>query len=312
MKIIAEMLQKQWDGIDYFEKAFLRIDTEHPLEWHIGYISIEKKALLLISNYDMGNVDSSASMAVKRGYRETDNRWTLTFELLRKEQQGVFINFCCDIIEYSRSALNSKEAIKLVIKRYKQWNRLLENQRKGLMDEAVRKGLIAELIYLRKRIEDGDPALEIVQGWVGPDGGDQDFVYSDGWYEIKAVGLSATSVSISSLEQLDNADKGALIVMRIDKCAPEKKEAFSLNSLVQSIKISISSEVDASILFEHKLAQYGYIELPDYSEQKYYFSGYKEYFVDSRFPRIIRKSVPIQVVDAQYSLSILSLEDWKR
>lgn len=147
------------DSIDYHSGGFLRIDTEHPLEWYIGYLSINPKALLLISDEDMGSVDSSKSMAVKRGRRESDNRWTLAFGLLREEQQGVCVSLCCDIIEYSRSASSSREALELVIKRYRQWNRLLEYQCKGLMDEGMRKGLIGELIFLRQRIEGGTPRL---------------------------------------------------------------------------------------------------------------------------------------------------------
>lgn len=312
MRITAEILQKQWDGIDHYSGGFLRIDTEHPLEWYIGYLSINQKALLLISNEDMGNVDSSKSMAVKRGHRESDNRWTLTFELLREEQQGVFVNLCCDIIEYSRSASNSKEALELVIKRYKQWNRLLEYQRKGLMDEGMRKGLIGELIYLRQRIENGTRALVAVQGWTGPDGGDQDFVYSDGWHEIKTVGLSATIVSISSLEQLDSADEGELVIMRVDKCAPGKKGAFSLNEMVGAVSKLLRDDPDALTLLEAKLSKYGYIDLPDYSEQKYFYSGCQAYLVDSKFPRLIRGYLPVQIAAVQYTLSILGLKNWER
>ena len=48
MKITPELLQQQWDNINYKNGGFLQIDTQHPLEWHIGYQSISQKTLLLI------------------------------------------------------------------------------------------------------------------------------------------------------------------------------------------------------------------------------------------------------------------------
>ncbi|HAG10722.1 MAG TPA: PD-(D/E)XK motif protein [Desulfotomaculum sp.] len=312
MKVTAELLKKQWDSISYHSGGFLRIDTEHPLEWYIGYQSINQKSLLVISDADIGIVDSSKSMVVKRGRRETDNRWTLTFDLLRNEQQGVFMNFCSDIIEYSRTAANSEDALDLVTKRYKQWSRLLEYQRKGLLDENSQKGLIGELIYLRKQLARGMNVLVAIQGWSGPDGGDQDFIYSDGWHEIKAVGVSAATVVISSLEQLDNSNDGELLIMRIDRCAPEKSGAFSLNNMVRTVFELLNDDPDAVGLFEIKLNRYGYIDLPEYAEQRYFYTGSQAYRVDSTFPKLTRNNVPVQAVSAQYSLSIAGLKDWER
>jgi len=310
MRTTPEILQRQWNSIDYKDGGFLQIDTLHPLEWHIGYQSISQKTLLLVCTTDIGTVESSKSMAVTRRKRETDNRWTLSFELLRNEQEGVFATLCSDIIEYSRSASNEKEALALVISRYKQWSRLLESQRSGLMDENSRKGLLGELLFLQERIEVSDSALIAIQGWVGADGADQDFIYKDGWHEVKSIGVSAKSVTISSLEQLDCAGEGELVIMRIDKAAPDKAGALSLNDAVRQISNNIADASDALDLFRSKLSAYGYIDLQEYSEQKYYCSGSERYSVNDTFPRLIRRNVPSQVETLRYELSLSSLADW--
>lgn len=310
MRTTPEILQRQWNSIDYKEGGFLQIDIQHPLEWHIGYHSISQKTLLLVCTTDIGTIESSKSMAVTRRKRETDNRWTLSFELLRNEQEGVFSILCSDIIEHSRSASNEKEALALVISRYKQWSRLLESQRSGLMDENRRKGLLGELLFLQKRIEVGDSALTAIQGWVGAEGADQDFTYEDGWHEVKSVGASATSVTISSLEQLDCAGEGELVIMRIDKAAPDKTGALSLNDAVRQISSNIADASDALDLFRSKLSAYGYIDLQEYSEQKYYCFGSQQYGVNDTFPRLIRRNVPIQVETLNYELSLSSLAGW--
>jgi hypothetical protein len=312
MKVNAEFLKRQWDRISYYDHSFLRVDTEHPLEWYIGYTAVNLKALLLISDAEIGAIPSSKSMSVKRGRRETDNRWTLTFELLRDEQQDVFMNLCCDIVEYSRNASHAIDALDLVLKRYKQWNRLLEYQKQGLMDESARKGLIGELLFLQQRINKGMKLYPALQGWEGPDGADQDFVYSDSWYEIKTIGLSSQSISISSLEQLSNTSKGFLITMRVDKCPAERPGAFSLNNLVNNVHHLIKSDLDASALFQEKLGRYGYIDLPEYAEQTYYFSKSQVFEVNDSFPKVIRDDVADQVITVQYTLGIAGLSEWLR
>lgn len=310
MKITPEILERQWNSIKYTSGGFLQIDTQHPLEWHIGYQSISQRTLLLVSDTEIGAIESSKSMIVSRRRRESDNRWTLSFELLRNEQQDVFAILCCDVIEHSRPATNEAEALKLVINRYKQWSKLLETLRSGLMDEHIRKGLLGELLFLQERIEKGEPLLMAVQGWVGPDGADQDFVYEDGWHEVKSVGASATSVTISSLEQLVCADEGELVIMRIDKAAPDKAGALSLNDAVRQISNKLTDVSDVLGLFRSKLSTYGYIDLQEYSEQKYSCSGSQRYSVNNTFPRLTRQNVPAQIESLHYELSLHSLTDW--
>lgn len=310
MKLTPELLQSQWNGIRYKDGGYLQINIPHPLEWHIGYESINQKTLLLVSNCEIGPIASSKSIAVCRRKRESDNRWTLSFKLLRFEQQDVFLILCCDIIKYSSSAKDEKEALSLVINRYKQWSRLLESKGTGLMDEASRKGLLGELLFLNKQLSISASLLTAVQGWVGADGADQDFIYSDGWYEVKSIGVSAVSVLISSLEQLGCTDEGELVILRLDKTAPESSGAFTLNSIVKDLSNKLSSDSNAVDLFRAKLAKYGYMDLQEYSEQWYYYSSIQRYRVDETFPKLTRQTVPAQVVSLHYGLDLPSLQNW--
>lgn len=312
MKTTPEILEKQWSSIRYMDGGFLRIDTDHPLEWHIGYQSISQRTLLLVCDEEIAAIESSKSMIVSRRRRESDNRWTLSFELLRNEQQGVFAILCCDVIEHSRSADTEAEALKLVISRYKQWSKLLETQHSGLMDEHSRKGLLGELLFLEQRITSAGSLFAVIQGWVGPDGADQDFIYTDGWFEIKSTGASAVSVTISSLEQLDCADDGELVIKRIDKAAPDKAGAFSLNDVVQRISSILIGDVDALDLFRSKLSSYGYIDLQEYSDKKYFCCGTERYRVDNSFPKLTKTNIPAQVSALHYELDLPSLAGWRK
>ena len=153
--------------------------------------------------------------------------------------------------------------------------------------------------------------MSAVQGWVGPDGADQDFVYDDGWHEVKSIGVSGASVTISSLEQLDNSDPGELVVMRLDKCAPERGGAVSLSEQVHHTLSKVQSDSDALTLLENKLARYGYIDLPEYQEQRYIYSGKTRYRVDEDFPRLTADVIMPQIISAQYSISLAAIDAWK-
>ena len=312
MRITPEFLEKKWDSIKFTDGGFLQIDTQHPLEWYIGYQSINQRTLILVCDVEIKINDFSKSMIVSRRKREIDKRCTLSFELLRNEQQGVFTTFCCDMIEYSRPAIDEKDALKLVTERYKQWSKLFETQRSGLMDDQRRKGLLGELLFLENRITVSKSAFSSIQGWVGADGADQDFMYSDGWYEVKSAGMSATSVTISSLEQLNCVDVGELVIQRIDKVAPERAEAFSLNEIVHRMYDSLVDDVNAFDLFSEKLTAYGYIDLQEYSEQKYCHTKTTRYRVDESFPSLNAENVPIQITSANYELNIASLINWEK
>lgn len=307
----ADYLEKKWSNVTYYEGGFIRLDTVHSLEWYVGYHSIEQKMLMIVSSCETIAPSSSKSVIASSRRRETDGKWTLTFELMRNEQEGVFINLCCDILNYSQSATDEQEALSRILMRYKQWSRLLEYQRPALLDEESKKGLLGELVFLQSKLVEKINVLSAVQAWIGPDGADQDFAFADGWYEVKTVGVAADSVSISSLQQLDSSGIGNLIIIRADKSAPERQGAFSLVQKVAEIRETIKQDSDASALFEVKLARYGYIDLPEYEAQKYYCSGKKNYIVNETFPKLSSKNVPSQVIASQYMLSIAGIADWE-
>ncbi len=310
MIISPDQIHSKWRSADFSHGGYIQLEITHPLEWYIGYKGIDEKTLLVISKNEPERIPSSKSLLVSKGLR-TDGRWALTFTLMRKDQDSVFETLCSDIICYSETAADEAAALLQVAKRYKQWDKLLEHQRKSLMDESSRKGLFGELVFLNQVMDKGKSALPAVQGWVGPDGADQDFAYDGYWHEIKTLGLAADSIAISSLEQLNTETPGEIVVMRVDKCAPQHANARSLSEEVDLTIERVSSDSDALTLLENKLSKYGYIDLPEYREQKYHYSGRDRFLVDDDFPRLTSVNVPAQVTAAQYSISLAGIVDWK-
>ncbi|MCR2823319.1 PD-(D/E)XK motif protein [Lederbergia panacisoli] len=310
MTITNETLLQKWNALTYNANAFVRIDASHSLEWYIGYENINQKVLLLVAEYESDTLPSSKSIQVSSGKR-VDGNWVLSFKLIRAEQEDVFIRLCSDLIESSRNQQNNLSGLEFVISRYNQWAKLMEIYKTGVLSESIQKGLIGELYYLKEVIEGGMSLGVAVNGWLGPEKADQDFIFSDGWHEIKVVGLSSNVVTISSLEQFDSTLPGELIIYFLDKTAHYDINGFTLHSLISEIWECLSSHREAFNNFNEKLLQIGYIDLPEYQKQFYRLGKVCKYEVDDKFPKLVKGNVPNQIVSAGYQLSIQAIEPWK-
>ena len=310
MNDYEQQLHNAWNCVTY-NGSTVRLPIMHSLEWYVGYYSTSQKAVILISDSPIKNVESLKSIAFNCAQRQ-DGKYALAFILLSKEMEEVYITMCGDIIRFSSTEDSSSKALLKVIGRYKQWIKLLEHQRSALLGASAQKGLMGELYYLKKRLERGMSVEEAINGWVGPEGADQDFQYSDGWHEIKATGVSSTEVAISSIEQLDNDESGELIIVRIDKCSEEKNGGITLRSMIQSIIPMLDNNYSALESYNMKLTQVGYMDLPEYDRQCYFIAGMEVYSVANGFPRLRRADLPTEVTQCNYSLSIASIAEWEK
>jgi len=309
--LTSEVLLSRWSGVSERAGAYVRIDAVHPLELYIGYEGSGQRSLLLVSVTEPEQAPSSKSVLVQVGQRH-DGRWAITFRLVRKEQEEVFLQLCCDLIESSRSQPDSDQGVRFLVDRYKRWHRLMERQSDGLLSEASRKGLIGELLFLQRVLTGGMNPVEAVAGWMGPETGDRDFVYPDGWHEVKAVGASSSTITISSLEQLDAVPPGELVVYFLDRTAPGDSAGFSLNSKVGEVRAMLESAPASLELFQAKLTfGFDYLPLREYDSPLYRLGGSRRYSVGQDFPRLTKEHVPVQVVAASYGLSLSALEEWR-
>ena len=311
MNTYEEELRKKWDGINYQEGGSLQLAVEHPLEWYVRYATRNHKSIVIVSDTPADKITSSKSIEAACNLRK-DGRYAVSFTLVNREQEDVFITMSSDIIEFSRVEQQPQESLKKVLRRYAAWMKLLDHKRSALLRANAQKGLLAELVFLKEEIESGMNPSEAIEGWVGPDGADQDFVYGDGWHEIKATGASSSQVTISSVEQLDSPSSGELVVFRIDKCAPAHSGAVTLYAMVHALFGMLMSEVSALDDFVLKLGSAGYIDMNEYDKQNFLVSAKQSYKVTETFPRIVRTELPIEIVNAEYQLDLPSLNPWAK
>lgn len=302
-------LRGKWKSINYYDGGSLQLAIKHPLDWFVRFASRGCKSLVIVSDVPADKIQSSKSIEASCNIRK-DGRYAISFTLLNAAQEDVFITMSSDIIEFSQWETGRKEALRKVLRRYAAWMKLLDHKNSAVLGSNAQKGLIAEIMFLKETIESGtDPHLAL-QGWMGPDGGDQDFVYDEVWYEIKATGAASPSVSISSIEQLDGPSPGNLIVYRIDKCAPTAIGAITLYRLVHTVIDSLRDYPAAQEAFILKLGTAGYIDMLEYDKQFFAVSSKREYEVKNNFPKLARGNIPSEIINAEYQLDLPSIEPW--
>ena len=312
MESVEKILNDSWKSIKNYQTGWLRIGIKHPLEWHVAYETPTNKALVIIAHHAAKNLDPSKSITTLCNKR-ADGTYYISFQLTEKTQEDVFISMCSNLIEFSSGANTETEALNMVEMRYRQWRRLMEYKNLAMLSDEKRRGLIGELLYLKRIIETGKPIGDALAGWVGPDGADQDFVFDKRWREIKTTGLSSDKISIHSIEQLgDKNDQGDLIIFRVDPSAPEAEGAFTLRELVRDIDKMLGGNLAYIECFTDKLSSVGYIDMDVYDKYPYQYFKDETYNVDSDFPRLTRSEMRPEITKCEYVLSISSIDNWKR
>lgn len=300
--------KEAWKAFNESSKGYLKLPISHPLEFHVGYASTTRKALVIM---DTGKLDKiPCSNAISAENRQLINgKWSLELQLLIEDYEEEFLCLGWDIILCSKDA---EDPIKALVDRYLDWQKLLQYVGKGIMSFSRQKGLIAELIHMREIIPKKG-LRNALTAWVGPDGADQDYVYADSWDEIKAVSLASEAVKISSFEQLMQEKTGLLLVYVLEKTTPGDDRVV-LSNLVKSLRNDFSQSSNLLDEFNIKLFKYGYRDrdVEEYDRNCFRFIERRDYIVDADFPKLTKYNIPIEIVSGSYMLSLAAIDKYKR
>lgn len=96
-------LRDAWDRIDCHDGGALLIPLPHPLEWHVRYAGENQKSLVAVSDIAAGELPSSRAIEAACRQRR-DGRYALSFTLLNRTEEDVFIAMAGDMIAFSSDA----------------------------------------------------------------------------------------------------------------------------------------------------------------------------------------------------------------
>lgn len=303
-----EELKEKWDNMSAVDNGFLKLGLMHPLDLRIGYSTKAYKSFVVMDTGIIKNIPSSFAVKVMNVHLKNMS-WILEFQLIHPSFEEEFLRLCWDMIEYSSKEENALNAL---VHRYMTWQKLLQYENKSMMSFQRQKGLLGELIYLSKMMDDRG-VEEAIDSWTGPDGSDQDFVFPADWAEVKSVSLASETVHISSLQQLQQEMEGQLIVYFLESTTVGENRICLVN-VVNEIKEKLINNTRYSDRFDLKLYKYGYRKSHEnkYRDNQFRFVEKREYVVNDIFPKLIGKNVCAEIVSCKYELSLAAIEKYRR
>ena len=240
--------------------------------------------------------------------RPNKREQTLVLTLTSHSDLDLFHALCKTLIRNLSNASDSKSAITIVLNHLKRWQRFLAGTKPRLLSSWEVRGLFAELHFLQSLYNHLLNHNEALDAWIGPMGGNQDFVFANTAVEIKAISNKGPNhVNISSENQLESpCEKLYLGISRIIEGA-DLPSALSLNKMVQRIEADLT---ESSVFddYQTKLAEVGYVELHHYDNPSMQIAETHTYLVGDEFPRVIRSRIPNGIQNVKYQLQIDAVE----
>lgn len=291
-----------WEELSHNNErpVFRRVDDEHPLDLYAGIDADDSRMLMLVHHDEPPTPPDYDTISVSRRKR-TDGNWTLIVALSNKELTLPFARLCQDLIDHSRNHQQAGPTV--LINRLARWRRLMELARRTLSEQALR-GLVGELLILKDAIAPRYGNTAAVSAWVGPYDASQDFVLAGIAIEVKTITPTATTVKISSLEQLDANTPIILATVLLSPSSQQQQGAFTPAQLVQAMREEIGEALRAE--FDLRLAEAGYEENAEHNNTWYETSGTRYYRVNTDFPRLTTTTVPTGVTAANYDVTLRS------
>lgn len=193
------------------------------------------------------------------------------------------------------------------------WRRFWSELPRPILARQEQIGLFAEIwflyFWLVPRI--GPPAIV---RWRGPLGSRHDFEWPGRSIEIKGTTSSRGTVHrINGIEQLAPPDRGDLFFFSLH-LREEGGASNSLPKIVNACREGLSSDDEASAMFESHLARLGYqpAHEPEYESLRLRVVAEELFAVRDDFPRLVPESLPSGcpqgVVHVDYEISLDGFE----
>lgn len=284
---------------------YVRVSETHPLELYFGLSDQGKKVLRFNGNFTHTKVSGNSLLTIQQR-RNPNGTLSISFCYDSVDNASLFYQFCADMVTETEHSIqdNGYEAL---VNRYSLWKKMFHRNR-SLLTEPQIMGLIGELLFLKDSSIPRFGESEALEGWSGSEPTHKDFSYRDEWYEVKTCNDSKSSITISSIEQLDSSSEGHLVVYFLEKMSPDFN-GVTLNSLVQEIRSSLKFDKDVDLFFD-KLMQAGYAPNDSYDDYVYSLKSSSRYRVYGSFPRIKKDSLPKGIVSVKYDILIAEIENY--
>lgn len=288
--------------------ASKRINPDSPLAQYCGLNGVLKPTFFTITDQEpkqLPDLKVLKSIKASRG----DGSWISGLELLDEEFLKEFDYLCSELVRAASLAIDESNGLELQKRAFEEWLEFFKRDRS--FSEEIARGLFGELKFMQESRIEGELWGEILNSWMGPFGGHQDFVFS-GFKarEIKTLQPSSTEIVISSEHQLDFLGPLYLVLYRLQELGPSHK-GESLVDVVKDIELDLTSAERAD--FRRGLAAVGFDPANKIANDAKYAIGEKKIYevLGEDFPRIRSTKVSHGVRRVQYRIDLASLSGFE-
>jgi hypothetical protein len=266
---------------------------------------------LLVAEFD-SQIDIKVLPSIKGIKVDLIQGSILILALENSDKIETFARFCNHLSEIT-IGLEEKALVYKTISIIKEYSSVFSSSRSG-MEKIVQIGMIGELHSIQEHILGCiGPELSI-RAWIGPEGSKQDIVADDFCIEVKAhrKGFSDT-ITISSVEQLDSPFREKFYIYKIDLSPSESPQSISLNSLKQTIMISLDSNASAQEIFLDHFNELSKEATELQLEETFKVDAETVFEVNEGFPMLKSRDIDQSIVQdsISYQLDVTLLDEFK-
>lgn len=277
----------------------------------IAYPSGEETLLV---GFNLDPMPRKADLPEASGFRvETsseafDPQWSRWLGLTRQEGAGkdLFAQMAADVVSAVMSAGDRSDAalLAVMLSRVKAWQEFMRRPRSGVLSPEEEAGLFGELVVLQRLVEHGGAVAPVIDAWVGPARGLQDFQSATLGLEVKStLSVAGFPARISSLEQLDPLAGRPVLLAAVRLCL--KEDGLSLPGLVEEVRTLASGQPRAAGALERLLMLAGYHDEAAASYvRRFGCVEIRVFDVDADFPRLVRSEMRPEIRAATYDIDI--------
>jgi len=238
----------------------------------------------------------------------------LLFKLLSNQHRDIFSVLCEDLIASISTVTNETQLVKELLNRFEKWKSLFDRAAAQGLSAEEQRGLFGELFFLRRFLQSNSDFIAVINSWVGSEKQIRDFQFGNWSLEVKTThGNNHQKVHISSERQLDTTNLENLFLYHLS-LETRQQSGESLNQIVDSVCVILSSDFTSLNRFKNKLLEGGYFEQ---HRQLYTNTGYFTrqdvfYKVENDFPRIEEADIRNGVGDVKYSIVVSQCSNFIR
>ncbi|MDD5241766.1 MAG: PD-(D/E)XK motif protein [Sulfuricella sp.] len=291
----------------------LRVDRSHPHDFFWG--KDVSGHYLLVLRFDAALLDDIKIRKIALTGITTDVRvipdtadGVFLITLQNAENADIFYTLCDALVKKTRSVPDVHAAIDVIYAQLERWRTLLSRANRNRLSAQEVQGLFGELLFLEECIDGQHVSVQAaVEGWQGPMGAPHDFIFGQSAVEIKSIGGSyADSVKISTESQLTTHLETLHLRVIFLAVNTDCNTGLSLNDFIFRLKEKIADS-DLILIFEKRLAEVGYIDIPEYDFPCFSMVQTRTYEVREGFPRITPETLAPGISGVSYCVAFSSI-----